>query len=182
MIFHESSSLRNSNNWPSVVIDHGLKNFNEFPMYNLKKGIKSLVSLGPVFRILHSLWFLTVSRHRLQTLLKCKYMTMQYTRLKTVILFVIFSSVMSVSRPVFMGFGLISQRSRSCPAVQRSRSRLLYRDHKTWRYFFILNRGIKKHSIGSRFQYLQWKKDVFCVEKYLTRKIIGLGLGLGLGF
>ena len=38
-----------------------------------------------------------------------------------------------------------------------------------------------KYSVGSRFQYLQWKNDVFCVAKYLTRKILGLGLGLGLG-
>ena len=39
----------------------------------------------------------------------------------------------------------------------------------------------KKHSVGGRFQYPQWKNDVFRVEKYWTRKILGLGLGLGLG-
>ena len=38
----------------------------------------------------------------------------------------------------------------------------------------------KKHSVGSRFQYSYWKIMFFIVEKYLTRKISGLGLGLGL--
>ena len=46
-----------------------------------------------------------------------------------------YQPVMEVSRPDFMGLGLVSQRSRSRLGleVQRSwsRSTLLYRDHKT---------------------------------------------------
>ena len=82
-------------------------------------------------------------------------------------------SSMEVSRPDFMGLGLVSQRSRSRPQDLKKR-------HWT------------KHSVDRRFPYTQWKTDVFHVEKYsqwtndvfrvekcLTRKILGLCLCLG---
>ena len=81
--------------------------------------------------------------------------------------------------------GLVTQRSRSCLGLEvqrsRSRKRLLYRDHKTWKKNQIKKEAWKKHLVGGRFPYPQWKNDVFRVEKYLTRKILGLGLALGLG-
>ena len=78
-----------------------------------------------------------------------------------------------VSRPDFMGLGLVSKVSVS---LETTLSRQDLKEEKNEK------RGIKKHSVGGRFPYPQWKNDVFRVEKYLTRKILGLGLGLGLGF
>ena len=106
-----------------------------------------------------------------------------------------YQSVIEVSRSDFMGLGLVSVSSfKGLGLVSVSLETTLSRPQdlkgekrkiEAW----------KKHSVDGRFQYPQWKNDVFHVEKYsqwknyvfllekyLTRKILGLGLGLDLGF
>ena len=81
----------------------------------------------------------------------------------------------------------VSSRSRLGLEVQRSRSRSRgdysietkgpeFERRKKWK-----KRHEKNHSVDGRFPYPSEKNDVFRVEKYLKRKILGLGLSLGLG-
>ena len=127
-------------------------------------------------------------RHSFQPILKSFYLfhlpcLRQWWRSWDLILWV---SVSSRSR-------LVSFRSRLGLEVQRSRSRsrLLYWDHKTWKKKKKKKkkRKEKRHEKSTQSavdpqwkydvflveKYSQWKNDVFRVEKYLTRKILGLG-------
>ena len=57
-------------------------------------------------------------------------------------------AVMEVSRPDFIGLGLVSVSSVKGLGLEvrrsQSHSRLLYRDHKTWKKKKMKKRGIKK--------------------------------------
>ena len=100
--------------------------------------------------------------------------------------FDVLESVMEVLRPDFMGLGLISVSSLKGLGLARDYS------IETTRPEGGENEKRRMKKVG-RFQYPQWikwcfscrkmfpvkKNDVFCVEKYLTRTILGLGLGLG---
>ena len=72
----------------------------------------------------------------------------------------------------FYGF-----RSRLEVQRSRSRSRLLYRDYKTWKKKKMKKRHEKSTQLAVDSHIPSEKNDVFRVEKYLTRKILGLGLG-----
>ena len=99
-------------------------------------------------------------------------------------------ATVEVSRPDFMGLGLFSVSSlKGLGLVSVSTFKGLGVETTLSRL-----QGMKKHSVGGRFQYPQWKNDVFGVNKYsqwkqlcfLCRKIfdktnIGSQLGLGLG-
>ena len=88
--------------------------------------------------------------------------------------------VMEVLRPDFICLGLVSVSSVKGLGLEDSKvsvslvTTLSRQDLKKTK---MKIEAWKKHSIGGRFYYPRWKNDVFRVEKYLTRKILGLGLG-----
>ena len=83
-----------------------------------------------------------------------------------------------VSRPDFMGLGLVSQRSRSWGSkVSVSLETILSRPQDL-KGENENKRHEKSTSVGGRFQYPQWKNDIFRLEKYFQWKKLCLGLGL----
>ena len=100
-----------------------------------------------------------------------------------------FSTV--VSRPDFMGLGLVSQRSLSrgskvSVSLETTLSRpqdLKEEQNEKERHEKSTQSAVDSHIPSEKMMFFVLTNipSEFCVIKYLTRKILGLGLGLGLG-